>query len=227
MTTFQLIALLLTVVWLVIVVTRFRRSTAVLVAGLFTIGIFTLIAIVLGKITPTDLGLEMPDSWLLTIGFALGWLILMLAYSRLADWLASRWFKKPPTLEAFRSIQQSIAKLIAGIIVAWILGGFLEELIARGIVLASIDSWLAAWLSAPAAATVAVIIAAAGAGTMHLYQGPRAAVIIFQLSILFGVLFVITGYNLWAVIICHGLYDTIAFIRFALKKSRYSQPGSG
>jgi membrane protease YdiL (CAAX protease family) len=60
---------------------------------------------------------------------------------------------------------------------------------------------------------------------IHLYQGPRAAATVAQLSALFGVLFVIDGYNLWAVIFCHGLYDTIAFVRFAAKKSKYSASG--
>jgi hypothetical protein len=27
---------------------------------------------------------------------------------------------------------------------------------------------------------------------------------------------------LWAVMVCHGMYDTIAFVRFATKKSKYS-----
>ncbi len=49
-----------------------------------------------------------------------------------------------------------------------------------------------------------------------------AMVIISQLSALFGILFVISGYNLWAVMLCHGLYDTIAFVRFANKQSKYS-----
>ncbi len=77
------------------------------------------------------------------------------------------------------------------------------------------------------AVAVAVCIAALGAGAMHSYQGPRAMLIITQLSILFGVLFVVSGYNLWAVMICHGLYDTIAFIRFATRRSCYSQLDGG
>ena len=56
-----------------------------------------------------------------------------------------------------------------------------------------------------------------------MYQGLRAAIIVAQLSVLFGVLFVVSGHNLWAVMLCHGLYDTIAFIRFANKKSKYSK----
>jgi membrane protease YdiL (CAAX protease family) len=47
-------------------------------------------------------------------------------------------------------------------------------------------------------------------------------VIVAQLSVLFGVLFVISEYNLWAVMICHGVYDTAAFVRFANKKFKYS-----
>jgi membrane protease YdiL (CAAX protease family) len=221
-TTFQQTALLLTVIWLVIVVVRFRRSSIVLIGGLSAIGLYTLAASAYGGVTLDELGLGLADSWLLTIGFALAWLGLMVAYSPLADWLATRWIDKPPTLESFRVIQQSKGKLIAGIVVAWVLGGILEELVFRGIVLKSVESSLTAWLIEPIATGVAVCAAALGAGVVHFYQGPRAMVIITQLSVLFGVLFVVSGYNLWAVMLCHGLYDTIAFVRFANRKSKYS-----
>jgi CAAX protease family protein len=222
MTPFQQIALLLIVIWLVLVVVRFRRSNVVLIAGLFAIGLFALFALVLGKVTLDALGLGIPISWLPTLGFALAGLVVMLAYSPIADRLASRWFEQPPTLETFRVIQQSRLKLIAGILVAWVLGGILEELVFRGIVLNSIRSVLSLQMTDPLAAGIAICIAALGAGLIHLYQGPRAAVIITQLSVLFGVLFVVSGYNLWAVMLCHGLYDTVAFVRFARKKSKYS-----
>jgi membrane protease YdiL (CAAX protease family) len=169
------------------------------------------------------LGRSSSMSWPATIAFAAGWLLLMLAYSPIADWIAARIVAKPPTLGAFRALQQSWVKLAAGIVIAWILGGFIEEVIFRGIVLRSIESAASALTLAPVATAVGVSAAAIGAGIVHLYQGPRAAIIITQLSVLFGVLFVVSGYNLWSVILCHGLYDTIAFIRFATGKSRYSR----
>jgi hypothetical protein len=221
-TAFQLVALILTAIWLVMVAVRFRRSNVVLIGGLFVIGLFTLTALILGKVTPAELGLGLPTSWLTTILIALAGLAVILAYSPIADRLASRWFKKAPTLQAFGVIQQSLPKLIIGILVAWVLGGFLEELVARGIVLNSVEAMLTPSLSAPAADGIAVCVAAAGAGMMHFYQGPRAMAIIAQLSILFGLLFVVSGHNLWVVMICHGLYDTIAFVRFATKKSKYA-----
>jgi uncharacterized protein len=220
--TFQQIALLVVVLWLGMVAVRFRHSYIVLIGGLLAIGVFTLASFAIGKVTLAELGLGVPRSWLSTIGFTLAGLGVLLAWSPIADWLASRWFAKPPTLEAFSVIQQSRLKLFAGIAAAWLLGGVLEELIARGIVVQSIKVLFTPWFIPPVATGTAVFIAALGAGLMHSYQGPRAMVVITQLSILFGILFVASGFNLWAVMICHGMYDTIAFVRFATKKSRYS-----
>ncbi len=223
MNTFQLIALLLAILWLLLVALRFRRSTLVLMVGLVLLGLFTLVEALLGNVTAADLGLSRPASWLTTLLFALGGLAVLLAYSPLADRLASRFFPQPPDLKAFQPIQRSWVSLLLGILTAWVLGGFLEELVARAIVLNSIDAFLSPLLGSVAAAFLAILLAAAGAGLMHSYQGPRAMLIIGQLSILFGILFVLSGHNLWTVILAHGLYDTIAFIRFALKKSRYSK----
>ncbi len=166
-----------------------------------------------------QLGLTIPS--VLTIGIVLVWLALMLAYSPLADRIASRLVGKPPTLDVFRVLQQSRGKLVAGIAVAWILS-FVEEFVFRGVILLWIVDLLLPLLVESTAIGIAVCITAVGAGVIHLYQGPRAAVIVTQLSVLFGLLFVLSGYNLWAVVLCHGLYDTIAFIRFANKKSKYS-----
>jgi uncharacterized protein len=147
----------------------------------------------------------------------------MLALSPVADAFATRLVAKPPTLGAFRSLQQSRSKLLIGIVIAWIFGGFLEEVIFRGFVQRALEALLASRLFEPLAIGVAICAAALAAGLMHLYQGLRAAIIIAQLSALFGILFAISKHDLWAVVLCHGFYDTIAFIRFANSKSKYAQ----
>lgn len=223
MTPFQQHAVLLVAVWLLIVVARFRRSIPVLIGGLLAIGLYTFVALVGRAVSMQELGLSISVSWLSTVRFAVAWLAFMLAYSPLADRVATRWVDEPPSLGAFRMLQQSRSKLVVGIVVAWVLGGFLEELIFRGIILQSIGALASSWLLAPMATAIAVCSAAAGAGLIHLYQGLRAVIIVTQLSVLFGLLFVVSGHNLWAVMLCHGLYDTIAFIRFANKKSKYSK----
>lgn len=227
MSSFQQTALIITAIWFILVIVCFRRSSIVLIGGLFVIGLYTLISYFYGKVIPDELGLGTPVSWLFTFGFALLGLAVLLAYSPIADKLASRFFEKPPTLDAFGTIQESIGKLIVGILTAWLLGGILEEVIVRGIVLMSVETLLANWMVKPFATVLAILVAAIGAGLVHAYQGPRAMVFITQLSILFSILFVVGGCNLWAIIICHGLYDTIAFIRFANKKSSYSNLDQG
>lgn len=226
MTPFQLYGVVLVLVWLLIVLGFYRHSTAALAVGLIVVGLYTLAAIVNGGVSLDGLGLGAPYSWLATAGFAAVGLALMLAYSPLADRIATRWAPKPPTLDDFRPLQRSTGRLAAGIAATWVFGGFLEELVARGIILLSIKALLSGWISPIVAAAIAAVIAALGAGLMHAYQGPRAVLIITQISILFGVLFIASGYNLWAVILCHGAYDTVAFIRFANKKSKYSKEPS-
>lgn len=154
---------------------------------------------------------------------SLVWLALMLAATPLADRVATVWVAQPPNLAAFRGLQQSRAKLLLGILVAWLLGAFLEELFLRGIVLWGIETRLQAALPTGLAAPLAILSAAGLGGLLHLYQGARAALIVGQLSALFGLLFVWSGHNLWPVILCHGAYDTLAFVRFARKQSRYSR----
>jgi uncharacterized protein len=173
------------------------------------------------------LGLSTSVAWPATVGLAVGWLVLMLAYSPLADRIATRWVNKPPRLGAFRGLQQSRVRLVIGIVVAWVLGGFVEEVVFRGIVLQAVEASLSGRLIAPLATGIAIAVAALGAGVLHLYQGLRAAIIITQLSVLFGLLFVVGRHNLWTVILCHGLYDTIAFIRFAKRQSKYSMLSEG
>jgi hypothetical protein len=215
--------MLLIALWLLAILVRFRRSTVVLVGGLLVVGLLTLVGLIFHQASLQDFGLGAPSLWLSAIVFAAVWLALMLAYSPLADRIATRWFAKPPTLAAFRSIQQSTTKLIVGIVIAWVLGAFLEELTLRAIVLKTVEARLSTLLPMPIAAAISIGVAAAGGGIIHLYQGPRAAFIVTQLSALFGLLFVLSADTLWAVILCHGTYDTIAFIRFASGKSRYSR----
>src|SRR3569832_1664497 len=124
----------------------------------------------------------MTPSWTLSAA-AVVWALLLLAVTPVADWIASRWIDKPPTLEIFRGRQQSRLKLVIGSLIAWVLGAFLEEFVFRGIVQQWLEQSLVTALPPLGATTVAVLVAAIGAGLLHLYQGVRAAVIITQLSV--------------------------------------------
>jgi hypothetical protein len=151
------------------------------------------------------LGLGFPALWLTTVGLAIAWLALMWAYTPVADRLATKCVVKPPNLDFFRKLQQSRFNLAIGLLLAWVIGAFAEEVALRGLVLRWIEMLASPWMAWPLPSALAVCVAAMAAGIAHLYQGLRAAIIIFQLSVMFGILFVIDSYHLWSVIFCHGL----------------------
>jgi membrane protease YdiL (CAAX protease family) len=215
--------LILVVAWLTPVAVRFRTSRPILLGGLLLVTVAAFVLIARGDIRPDAVGLVAPTSWLFATVLSIAWTGLMLLATPVADRIATRFFAQPPQLGAFRALKESRLKLIAGIVFAWIAGGFLEELALRGVVQNETQALLAG-LSPPLVATaVAILAGALGAFVIHLYQGLRAAFIVTQLSLLFGLLFVLGGHTLWTQLLAHGLYDTIAFIRFATGTSKYSK----
>ena len=74
-----------------------------------------------GKVSFEDLELGVPKSRLATFGYALTGLGVILIYSPLADWLATRFFTKPPSLGAF------IGGWLFGLLHINLGGGFLGD----------------------------------------------------------------------------------------------------
>jgi membrane protease YdiL (CAAX protease family) len=57
-----------------------------------------------------------------------------------------------------------------------------------------------------------VLLATALFAFAHAYQGPTGILITGILGLVFAVLFVASGRNLWTTIIAHGVYDTGSFL---------------
>jgi membrane protease YdiL (CAAX protease family) len=156
------------------------------------------------------------------LSFAVVGLAIALAFSPVADKLAGAMVRTPPTLGVFRALQRSTKALVLGIVLAWVLGGFVEEYLLRALLLRAVEDGLSDTMPRWLTSSIAVCVAALAAGVGHLYQGRRGALIIAQLSLIFGGVYVVSGHDLATVVLCHGLYDTIAFVRFAAKRSKYS-----
>jgi hypothetical protein len=69
----------------------------------------------------------------------------MWAYTPVADWLAMKCAAKSPNLDIFRKLQQSRFNLAIGLLLAWVIGAFEEEVALRELVL----RWIA-MLASPA-----------------------------------------------------------------------------
>ncbi len=115
-----------------------------------------------------------------------------------------------PEQERFAGMEGNIKMLIKWLIISWIVGAFMEELIFRGFLLNYFESLLA---PLKLSTTFAVIIQALLFASVHFYnRGFIGALSIFIFSSILGFYYIKFKRNLWALILAHGIMNTLSFI---------------
>lgn len=151
-----------------------------------------------------------PPSWrrvvLLGVGVGLGYQLLSLY---VVEPLTARFVGKLPDVSMFTALKGNVRLLLVYTGVSWTLAGFGEEFVYRGYLLNRIAQLLGregrgAWIAALGATTVLF-------GLGHVYQGASGMIDTALAGLVFGVLYILCGRNLWVPIIAHGVADTTAF----------------
>jgi len=118
-----------------------------------------------------------------------------------------------PNLGNFSAIRGNFLALAVGLLVAWFFGAFLEEFLFRGYLQNTLHifcskvgcpQWVA-W-------TIAILATSACTGIGHFYQGITGMLTAGFIAVGFSVIYLINRRNLWASILAHGVYDTVAFL---------------
>jgi membrane protease YdiL (CAAX protease family) len=167
--------------------------------------------------TLASLGLVRPASWPRTIalGFAIFFVVMAfdLVGRPLIDPLVAHATGTQTNLaeQHFAPLKGNLPMLLYLVPVAWLFGGFGEEMLHRGFIMTRIAQVLGesrwAW-------TAAVFLQAIPFALGHAYQGPVGVVAIYFVAVITGAGTVIWGRNLWPAIIAHGLQDTLGFVAF-------------
>ncbi len=93
--------------------------------------------------------------------------------------------------------------------IAWIVGGFTEELLFRGFLISRFERLLA---RIPFAIVLAVLFQAVLFGHQHFYyQGLAGALATGLIAVVSGVIYVLLRRNIWPLILSHGLANTLGF----------------
>ncbi len=123
--------------------------------------------------------------------------------------LTARVIGKLPDVSMFATLRGDVRLLLAFTGVSWTLAGFGEEFVYRGYLLNRVAQLLGrgrgAWLPALGATTVLF-------GLGHVYQGASGVIDTALAGLVFGVLYIFGGHNLWMPIIAHGVADTTGFV---------------
>lgn len=156
-------------------------------------------------------GLKRPNSWLKTVVMAIvAAVVLQLGSELLIQPLASHfWHGQQHVSSVMKTSAHDWKFALRNLAIVWIFAGFGEELGYRGYLLTRAadlgNGSKFAYLAAMA--YVAVLF-----GFGHFYKGPAGVVDSTYSGLILGGAYLLSGRNLWAPILAHGLSDTIAVV---------------
>jgi len=153
--------------------------------------------------------LARPKSWWKTIAIAVVAAVLMQLDSVVTEPITNYFWHRPANLSEFRPLIGNLGFAASSLALIWTFAAFGEEISYRGYLLERAadlgrNSNVAYWLAMIA---VAVLF-----GFGHVYKGPAGIFDSAVSGLILGVAYLLSGRNLWAAILAHGLSDTIAVV---------------
>ena len=125
------------------------------------------------------------------------------------DPLLDRLTGHPADLSDFADVRGNPSMLAFWLLLSWFLGAFGEELAYRGYIINRISDLLPHRAAAP---SIAILGSGLLFGVSHISQGLSGVISNFLGGLVYGILYVLAGWNLWVPILAHGLEDTIGFV---------------
>ncbi len=159
-------------------------------------------------------GLPLPRSWGKTLLWAGGAVIVLLVGSEfVVDPLAHHFWPQGEHVSSVIKNEGGWKNLLLSLAIVWGFAGFGEELSYRGYLLnRAADLGNRSRL----AYVLAMLYVAILFGIGHWYKGPAGVVDSTFSGLVLGTAYLLTGRNLWAPILAHGIKDTVAVVFFAM-----------
>jgi membrane protease YdiL (CAAX protease family) len=163
--------------------------------------------------TWAELGLKRPLSWKKLVMWTLGALVLTTAAGILFEAFASAAFGETTTQAGqnnsgrFADLPGNTTSYIYWLAVAWIIGGFTEEMLFRSLLITRFETLFS---HVPFGLILAIIAPAIIFGQQHhYYQGISGAFATGGVALVSGILYILFKRSLWPLTLSHGLSNTI------------------
>ena len=154
-------------------------------------------------------GLTRPGSWWKIVAFGLGAaLVLQMGSELVIGPLLRRIWPEPQQVSSvFQPAAFGWKRAVTSLLVIWTFAAFGEELSYRGFLLTRAADVLG---RSNFAYWAAMIIVSLLFGFGHYYKGPSGVLDSTYSGLVLGVAYLLSGRNLWAPILAHGIADTVA-----------------
>jgi membrane protease YdiL (CAAX protease family) len=155
-------------------------------------------------------GFKRPGSWPQTLALAVAAAVVLQMGSELVvQPLAQQIWHQPEKVSSLFSSGMSAKKALLTLGIIWTFAAFGEELGYRGYLLTRIADL---GNRSQVAYVIAMLCVAVLFGFGHYYKGPAGVVDSTYSGLVLGTLYLLSGRNLWAPILAHGLSDTFAVL---------------
>jgi membrane protease YdiL (CAAX protease family) len=166
------------------------------------------ISLRLRKVGWKAVGFSAPGNWMRVLGLGIGAGILLQLLSSFVTEPMIAWFTHQiPDVAEFRPLVGNLKLVLLYFVLVWTVAAFGEELTYRGYILNRAADLggrtILAW-------AVALAFGSSLFAFGHSYQGIAGMIDTGIHGLILGVVYFLTGRNLWACIITHGVSDTIA-----------------
>lgn len=151
-------------------------------------------------------------------------LIITIATGEAARVAAEAWIGMPDAVTQsidaryqgrFSGVPGNLAQFVLWLAIAWIIGGFVEEMLFRGVLFTRLETLFA---GLPLAALLSGVGQALLFGQQHYYyQGAAGWVATSIISLASSLLFLAFRRNLWPLILAHGLSNSIGLTMLFLQ----------
>ncbi|GAB4528822.1 MAG: hypothetical protein Tsb0010_11170 [Parvularculaceae bacterium] len=161
----------------------------------------------------SDLGLRRPRRIILLPLWVVAIFVVTFAVALGGQLIAAQFIGGAPDVSKFAPLYQNLPLFLVSLVSIWVTAAFFEEIVYRGFLLGRLLNIIGDGLGP---AIVATLLHAVMFGALHAYQGLLGVIATGLVAVVFGVFFYLQQRNLWALIIVHGLIDTLSLIQFYL-----------
>ncbi|HWQ46081.1 MAG TPA: CPBP family intramembrane glutamic endopeptidase [Longilinea sp.] len=208
--------ILVIVISLILTITGIKKAPGIgILVSLVIVGV----SIWLRHTNFAAIGLGWPSSWpgVILGGLLLGTVLSLLSII-LVEPLIEKITKTPHDVSAVEGVRGNWKSLLGWLAMVWIVVALIEEGLYRGFLMTEMSRLTGTGVLG---LLITLVVSSVVFGLSHSYQGRSGTWSTGIIGSLLGVIFILSGFNLWLAIFTHGFIDTISLILMYFKADKW------